>query len=61
MIAHLIPKFDYYYCSECRIKQPIGEICIFCGAIFSNYEELPCVHNQKLQKPTSQIPKQAYM
>lgn len=40
MIAHLIPKFDYYYCSECRIKQPIGEICIFCGAIFSNYEEL---------------------
>ena len=40
MIAHLITKFDYYYCSECRIKQPIGEICIFCGAIFSNYEEL---------------------
>lgn len=40
MIAHLIPKFDYYYCSECRIKQPIGEICIFCRAIFSNYEEL---------------------
>lgn len=40
MIAKLIQKLDSYYCSECRIKQPINEVCIFCGAIFSNYEEL---------------------
>ena len=41
MIAKLIHKNDYYYCSECRMKQPtiIEPYCFFCGATFSNYEE----------------------
>lgn len=41
MIAKLIHKNDYYYCSECRMKQDriIEPYCFFCGAIFSNYEE----------------------
>lgn len=41
MIAKLIKKNDYYYCSECRMKQPkeLEPYCFFCGANFSNYEE----------------------
>jgi len=40
MIAKLIHKNDYYYCSECRMKQKLQPYCDFCEAIFSNYEEL---------------------
>lgn len=41
MIAKLIHKNDYYYCSECRMKQGriIEPYCFFCGSTFSNYEE----------------------
>ena len=51
MIAKLIHKNDYYYCSECRndyyycsecrMKQSkiIESYCFFCGSTFSNYEE----------------------
>lgn len=39
MIAKLIHKNDYYYCSECRMKQKLEPYCYFCGANFSNYEE----------------------
>lgn len=41
MIAKLIHKNDYYYCSECRMKQKkiIEPYCFFCGSTFSNYEE----------------------
>ena len=39
MIAKLIHKNDYYYCSECRMRQKLQSYCDFCGAIFSNYEE----------------------
>jgi len=40
MIAKLIYKNGYYYCSECRIKQKLQLYCNFCGAVFSNYEEI---------------------
>lgn len=42
MIAKLIHKNNYYYCSECRMAQ-IGDLlpfCYFCGANFSNYEQI---------------------
>lgn len=29
-----------WYCSECRVRQPhIRETCVFCGSLFTNYEE----------------------
>lgn len=32
---------DAYYCANCRMIPPIDtELCPFCGAIFSNYEEV---------------------
>lgn len=41
MIAKLIHKNDYYYCSNCMMKQPeLNETCWFCESLFSNYEEL---------------------
>lgn len=42
MIAQLIDKNNKYICSECRIKQPndLSPFCYFCGANFSNYEEI---------------------
>ena len=39
MIAKLIRKNDYYYCSECRMRQELQPYCDFCEAIFTNYEE----------------------
>ena len=39
MIAKIIHKNDYYYCSECRMKQELQPYCDFCGADFTNYEE----------------------
>lgn len=39
MIAQLVEKNNTLICSECRMKQPrVRPKCIFCNAIFSNYE-----------------------
>lgn len=39
MIARLIKKDNILICSECHMKQPRAQPkCIFCDAIFSNYE-----------------------
>ena len=42
MVAHLIDKCGDYFCSECRIRQPeeLRPQCVFCGAVFSNYEDV---------------------
>lgn len=40
MVAQLIKKNDYFYCSYCRMKQRVSSVCFFCGATFSNYAEL---------------------
>jgi hypothetical protein len=35
-------KTDYFYCSECRMRQPVpfNYKCNFCGCEFSNYESM---------------------
>lgn len=39
MIARLVEKNNTLICSECHMKQPRARPkCIFCNAIFSNYE-----------------------
>lgn len=42
MIARIIKRNGEYYCSECKIRQSkvIEFQCVFCGAFFSNYEEV---------------------
>lgn len=41
MVANLILKGTYYYCSNCRMRQPgIPPRCQFCEYWFSNYEEM---------------------
>ena len=40
MIAKLIHKNNYYYCSKCHMKQDLKPYCNFCGVNFSNYEEV---------------------
>ena len=40
MVAQLIKKNDYFYCSNCRMKQHVSSVCFFCGYSFSNYAEL---------------------
>ena len=42
MVAKLRKKMDgNYYCSACMMGQPdIEETCFFCGAQFSNWEEI---------------------
>ena len=41
MIAQLLQKNSIFVCSKCRMKQPnIRPKCIFCDAIFSNYENI---------------------
>lgn len=37
------PVFGPYHCSNCMMKQPrdyLSNTCVFCGYIFSNYEEI---------------------
>lgn len=40
MVAKLIKKNNSYCCSECYMRQKIQPYCYFCGASFSNYEQL---------------------
>lgn len=42
MIAKLIHKNGKYICSECRMNQirDLMPFCDFCGANFSNYEQI---------------------
>ena len=41
MIGKLIKTGDHYRCSVCLICQKqIKSYCDFCGALFSNYEEV---------------------
>lgn len=40
MVAQLIQRNNYFYCSNCRMKQKVTSQCFFCEAIFSNYAEL---------------------
>lgn len=41
MIAKLKERNNYYYCSNCLMRQYNLEItCFFCGATFSNWEEI---------------------
>lgn len=42
MIAKILRKMDGpYICSNCRLRiDTIREYCDFCGATFSNYEEI---------------------
>lgn len=40
MVSNLILKGGYYYCSNCRMRQPgIPPRCQFCECWFSNYED----------------------
>ena len=41
MVANLISKNNYYYCSNCKMRQTgIPTRCYFCEYIFSNWEEI---------------------
>lgn len=56
MIARLL---DNYNCSNCRMPQwEAREQCNFCGAIFSNYEEMLIkeVENMSLYKQKQKTP-----
>ena len=34
-------KDNKLYCSKCRMTQPrLQETCVFCGDLFSNYEDM---------------------
>lgn len=40
MVARLLRQNGRLTCSECRIIQPnVRSNCVFCGAVFSNYED----------------------
>ena len=40
MVSNLILKDGYYYCNNCRMRQPgIPPRCQFCECWFSNYED----------------------
>lgn len=42
MVATLKKKGEYYYCSWCMMRQykKLRASCRWCGAVFSNYEEI---------------------
>lgn len=42
MIAELVDKGKYWACSECKMRQKQLDdgYCWFCGAIFTNWEEV---------------------
>ena len=41
MVADLIKKNNYYYCSHCRMRQlQPNPNCYFCGNYFSNWESV---------------------
>ena len=52
MIAKLILKQNKYLCSNCYMQQfKIKESCIFCNAVFSNFEEILIdINKAKLQE-----------
>ena len=40
-IAKLVRRADHFICSECRMRQHyLTDVCEFCGATFSNYDEI---------------------
>ena len=39
-IGKLIKKGSSYRCSECHMPQELRDTCIFCGVMFTNFEEL---------------------
>ena len=54
MIARLLRLNGRLTCSECRIIQPnVRSSCVFCGAVFSNYEDFVIQEYEDKYKDTN--------